>query len=68
MQCPKDGLLVQFYSCDVAAIFSPSDENMTELMLVDRFGEKRKAMSKTSAELFNYSVPDSSSLVASTRT
>jgi hypothetical protein len=61
----SDDLVVQFQNCDIAAIFRHCGENDKEFRLVGRavvarkFGEKRKRVSESSAELFKYAVPDS---------
>jgi hypothetical protein len=64
----SDDLLVQFFDCDVAVIIRQCGENETEFRLVGRavvarkFGEKRKTVSESSAELFKYAVPELSTL------
>ncbi|KAF4633173.1 hypothetical protein G7Y89_g4952 [Cudoniella acicularis] len=66
-----DDLLVQFSNCDVAAIVRPSVEDETKFLLIGRavvarrFGETRKTVSESSAELFRYNVPEPSRLLAS---
>jgi hypothetical protein len=64
----SDDLLVQFQNCDIAAIIRPCSGDETKFRLVGRavvarkFGEKRKTVSESSAELFKYAVPEPSSL------
>jgi hypothetical protein len=65
----SDDLLVQFSNCDIAAIIRPSADNEDEYIVVGRavvarrFDEKRKAVSDSSPELFQYAVPSPQSLL-----
>lgn len=61
---------MRFSNCEVAAIIFPRPRRQAQFSLIGRVivarrtGEKRKAVSESSPELFKYSVPDSSSLLA----